>query len=111
MNIPLEIFLSFIGLSIATGLMGLLSNLKQKIPLTLFIAGSMITFLAVITDNIIMGKIPESSTTVGSTTTYVMVDNPYEFTQWVKILFALTGSMIMMLGALIWKQEEHLLDV
>lgn len=102
MDIPIEIFLSFIAFSLVTGIIGL----WKRTPLMLFIAGAMITFWAIITDNIILGKIPESSIVSGLTTTYTFIDNPFEFTQWHKIFFALIGSVIMIAGALIWKQME-----
>jgi len=102
MDIPIEIFLSFMGLSFAMGVIGL----WQKIPLVLLIAGAIITFWAITTDNIILGKIPITSTSSGSITTYAFIDNIFEFTQYPKILFGLIGSVVMLAGALTWKKQE-----
>ena len=53
MDLPIEIFLSFIGFSIVMGIVGI----WRKVPFLMFIAGGVITFWAVTTDNIIMGFI------------------------------------------------------
>lgn len=50
MDTPIEIFLSLIAFTFAMGVIGL----WKKIPIMLFIAGAVITFWAIMTDNIIM---------------------------------------------------------
>ncbi len=105
MDIPIEIFLGFMGLSFAMAVMSFMPKTKQ--PFLLFIAGVMITFMSVTTDNIIMGKIPITSTVSGSTTTYAFIDNLFEFTQWHKILFALIGSIMLIVGAVVWKDSKE----
>lgn len=50
MDLPIEIFLSFIGFSMVMGIVGL----WKKVPFLMFIAGGLITFWAITTDNIIM---------------------------------------------------------
>jgi len=57
MDLPIEIFLSFIGFSIVMGIVGI----WRKVPFLMFIAGGMICFWAVTTDNIAMGETVESS--------------------------------------------------
>lgn len=79
----------------------------KQIPLMMFIGGALITFLIVITDNIIMGSIPDFSVDAGATTTYTMQNNLYALDQWVKIIFAVMGSVFMIGGALIWKAIEN----
>lgn len=106
-SIPFELFVSTIGLSLAVGLIGLTGRSKN-IPLMLMMAGAFITFLAIITDEIKMGNIPVSSTfnNATNTTTYVFADDNFTFTAWHKITISLLGSITMIAGALIWKQEE-----
>ena len=70
------------------------------------IGGAMITFWSLITDAILMGKIPDTSIVSGSTTTFTFVDNPYVFTQWPKILIAVIGSIIVLVGGLEWNKKE-----
>jgi len=95
MDIPIELFGFFLGVSMV--LVGI--GLTKRQGVAMFAGGLFIIFIAVLTDNIIMGKIPESSTVSGSVTTYVMVDNPFSFTEWHKILMALIGVVIMVIGA------------
>lgn len=52
MDIPIELFLSFIGFSIAMSVIGI----WKRIPLLMFIAGALITFWAIQTDNIVFGS-------------------------------------------------------
>jgi len=103
--VPIEIFLPFIALSLVLAIIGFMS--KTKNYSLLLIGGAMITFWALITDTIILGKIPITSTVSGSVTTYAFIDNTFEFTQWPKIFFGLVGSIIMLAGGLAWKDDEQ----
>jgi len=103
MDVPLELFLGFMGLSFAMAVIGLC----QRIPMLLLIAGAFITVWALITDVIIMGKIPSTSIISGSTTTYTFIDNPYVFTQYPKILIAIIGAVIMLAGGLEWNKKSE----
>ena len=103
MDIPIELFLGFIGTSIALAIFGFMRN--PQIPATIIMGGMFILFLAVATDNVIMGKIPTTSVDSGSTTTYTFVDNLYEFTEMPKVIFALLGTMAMILGGLMVMRE------
>jgi hypothetical protein len=98
MDIPIELFLGFTGLSIALALFGFCRN--PQIPATIVMGGMFILFLAVSTDNVIMGKIPVTSVDSGATTTYTFIDNTFEFTDMPKVIFALLGVMCMVLGGL-----------
>ena len=106
MDIPIELFLGFIGLSFGVGIIGL----WQKIPLALLLSGAMLMFWAVITDIIIMGKIPITSTVSGSVTTYAFIDNTFEFTQYPKILFGIIGSVLSIAGGLQWNNKKEPLN-
>jgi hypothetical protein len=104
MIIPIEIFLPFIGLAFAIAVIAFLPKNKQ--PFLLMLSGFMIAFWAVITDTIILGKIPDTSTVSGSVTTYAFIDNTFDFTQYPKILFGLIGSLLFLSGVFVWKEQE-----
>lgn len=100
-NIPFELFISFVSISVVLTLFGIM----KSIPVLLVAGGLFIITMTVLTDNIIMGKVPASSTTSGSTTTYVMVDNLFAFTQWHKILFSFFGAISMLsAGIVVYKR-------
>jgi len=102
--IPIELFLPFIAVSLAMAIIAFLPREKQ--PFLMMLSGFMIAFLSVITDTIILGKIPDTSVVSGSTTTYFFKDNTFDFNGWPKILFALVGSILFFVGTIIWKNEE-----
>ena len=103
MEIPVELFLGFIGVSIAMAIFGFVRN--PQIPATIVMGGMFILTLSVATTGIIMGKIPVTSVDSGSTTTYTFVDNTYDFTEFPKTIFALIGVMLMILGGLMVMRE------
>lgn len=96
-DIPIELFLGLIVSALALAVFGLMRN--PQMMLMLLIAGVFIFTLTALTDNIIMGKIPESSTVSGATTTYTLVDNPYPLTDMPKMLIAMIGAVLMLIGA------------
>jgi hypothetical protein len=98
-DIPIEIFSVMLGTMIAIGVIGLWKNN----PMVMFISGALITFLGIITDTIVLGQLPVTSTVSGSTTTYVFASNNFIFTEWHKIIFMLIGSVAMIFGAI----ENH----
>jgi len=104
MIVPIEIFLSFIAISFAVAVIAFLPRNKQ--PFLIILSGFMIAFWGITTDTIILGVVPHSSTVSGSTTTYIMENNEYEFTQWPKILLGLMGSLLFLAGGIIWNQER-----
>lgn len=103
MDIPVELFLGFIGVSIAIALFGFVRN--PQIPACLVMGGMFILFLSVATDNVIMGKIPTTSVTSGSTVNYTFIDNIFEFNELPKVIFALIGTMFMIVGGLMVMKE------
>jgi len=102
--IPIELFLPFIAVSLAMAIIAFLPREKQ--PFLMMLSGFMITFWSIMTDTIILGKIPDTSVVSGSTTTYFFKDNTFDFNGWPKILFALVGSILFFVGTIIWKNEE-----
>lgn len=103
MELPIELFLGFIGVSIALAIFGFMRN--PQIPATIVMGGMFILTLSVSTTGIIMGKIPVTSVDSGATTTYTFEDNIYEFTEFPKTVFALIGVMCMILGGLMVMKE------
>jgi hypothetical protein len=101
-DIPIEVISLILALSITLGVIGI----WKKIPLTMLIAGAFITFLFIQTDAIILGKIPQSSVTNATNTTYTFIDNTYTLEVWDKIILSLIGAVMFVTGSLIWKQEE-----
>lgn len=74
----------------------------------LMIGGALVTFLGIqppqegFTD----GNRIESITEVGDEFVINWETNPLEIDTWTLIFFAVLGSMFMISGAVIWKQEE-----
>lgn len=60
MDIPVEIFLSLIAFCFATAVIGI----WKRIPFLMLIGGAIIAFSAIITDNITMGEIPLTNSTI-----------------------------------------------
>lgn len=96
MNIPVELFLGFMALSIVFIIMGVV----KKSPALIVTSGMFILTMGVLPDGIIMGKIPTESTVTGATTTYEFIDNVFTYTQVTKMMFGLLGAFIMFVGAL-----------
>jgi hypothetical protein len=103
--VPIEIFLPFIAIAFSMSVIAFLPKTKQ--PFLLMLAGFMIAFWAIITDEITLGKIPLTSTVSGSVTTYAFTDNNFEFTQYPKILFGLIGSVLFLSGVFVWNEKEE----
>jgi len=98
MNIPVELFLGGIVVSIALAIFGFIR--QPQIPAMLVFAGIFIFFIAIVTTGVIMGKIPTTSVESGSTVTYTFTDNVFEFTELPKTFFGLIGVIFMLCGAL-----------
>lgn len=96
--LPIEIFLGFTGISIALAIFGFIR--QPPIPAMLAFGGMFILFVSVMTGGIIMGSIPEASISSGSTTTYQMTDNVFDFQGFPQMLFALMGVIMMLSGGL-----------
>ena len=95
---PIELFLGGIVLSIAVAIFGFIR--QPQIPAMLVFAGMFILVLTLMNDGIIMGKIPITSTSSGNVVTYAFIDNVFEFTELPKTIFAIMGSVLMLIGAL-----------
>lgn len=100
--IPIELFLGIIATALGIGIFGMIKN--PQVPLLIAISGIFIFVLAAFTQGIILGKIPESSTVDGDTTSYVMVDNVFEFTDIYKVLVAMIGVTFMIVGAIVLRK-------
>lgn len=98
MQVPIEIFLGCIVMSIALAIFGFLR--QPQIPAMLVFGGMFILTISVATDEHIMGKIPITSVSSGNTVTYDFIDNIQPFDPTVKMLFALMGAIFMLCGAL-----------
>lgn len=101
MNIPIELFLGFIAMTFILIVVGIV----RKVPALMVISGMFILFLSVVSTGIIMGKIPVSSVTSGATTTYTFQDNVFVFTNTTKVIFALFGGIVMIIGALMMRDD------
>lgn len=96
--LPVEIFGLFVGISVIIGILGLMR--QPQIPAMVAMGGIMIFFISIITVGVIMGALPESSTTTGDTTTYDMGDNVFEFAGIPQIFGALIGIIMMLYGGI-----------
>lgn len=99
-SIPIELFAIFCGLAVVFVAIGL-SKKEHGGGSIVFTAGAFLLITGLLTDIIILGKVPQSSTTVGSTTTYVMVDNTFTFTQWHKVLMSMISVILMLVGYIV----------
>lgn len=100
-NLPIEIFLGYVGICLALPIFGFIVRQTVPISLFLFISGGMLVALFIILDSINMGMIPVSSTVTGDTTTYEFEPNPYLFTEEIKTYLILISSMLMIIGAVV----------
>jgi hypothetical protein len=98
LDIPVELFLGFNALSVGLGIFGFIR--QPQVPAMIVFGGLFLFVLAIMTDNVIMGKIPTDSTASGATTTYTFEDNTFQFTELPKILYALVGVVMMLTGAI-----------
>ena len=102
MELPIEVLYAIFALGFSLAVIGI----WKKIPLTMFIAGALITFIFIFTDSITaLGDTQTCVTTLPDTTTCSF--EPYTLDVWVKIIFMLLGACFMLAGALIWKAIEE----
>lgn len=100
MYIPIELFGIFLGLSVV--FLGV--GMSKKAGAIIVCSGIVLLFVAIITDFIIMGKVVDTSVTVLTTTTYTYKDATFEFTNFHKMLMAIIGIFIMIIGALYYRE-------
>jgi len=102
MDTPVELFAILIGVACVIVAVGL----AKKLGVALAIGGMFILMIGLVTDNIILGQVPQSSTTSGATTTYLMVDNPFPLESWHKVLLSLLGIFLCLLGGILSFKES-----
>lgn len=99
MELPIEVlglvFLFTITLSVI--------GAWKKIPFAMVIGGILITFIFILTDSITaLGDTNTCVTDIAQDTTTCTV-SPYVLDMWVRIVFMLFGTILMIGGALTWK--------
>lgn len=94
MDIPIELFSIFLALNLV--FIGI--GVAKKMPVLILSAGVFIITLSALTDNIIMDRVPTSSTDSGSSHTYLYTPSVFKFTEWPKTLFSLVGAIMMLIG-------------
>lgn len=96
-------FSVFMGMSLVFVGLGII----KQAPIGLFIAGIFILFVSVITTEIDMGALATTLTDTSPTTTDVTYTaNNFEFTKEIKVMFALTGTFILMMSIMIARNKE-----
>src|SRR5690349_21795794 len=96
--LPVELFLGFVAISVGMAIFGFMR--QPQIPAMLAFGGVFIFFISIMTSGIILGAIPESSASSGSTTNYVMIDNTFDFRGFPQVIFAFLGVVMMLSGGL-----------
>lgn len=101
MDIPIELFAIFLGVSLT--FLGI--GLSKKVGVAILISGMFILTTAVLTDNIIMGSQVTESTFNNSTntTSYQYELAIFQFTEYHKIIMALVGITFMLIGVLYFR--------
>lgn len=97
-NIPFELFLGFMGVSISLAIFGLARN--PQIPAMIVFAGVFILVMAVSIDNIIMGQLVDKSASSGQSVTYTYKPDLFAFNALPKVLFTFIAAVMMLTGAL-----------
>lgn len=100
MEIPFEIFIGLFATMVSLSVIGI----WKQIPLMMFVGGALITFVIILTDS--MPALGDSQTCTTAIATTTCTQEPYILDPWIKIIFAIFGSLFMIGGALIWKAME-----
>lgn len=106
MEIPIELFSMFIGLSIIMIAVSLFKN----IPMVIITSGVIMLFLFSITDSISRGAIPNILTDSGSSTTVSWIEDSISFNTEIKIVFLVVSSLIVMIGGIMQYEKKELLS-
>lgn len=101
MELPIEILGLVFFFTIALSVIGA----WKKIPFAMVIAGALITFIFILTEGITSLGDTQTCTTASAITTCTFA--PYTLDMWVRIVFMLFGTIIMIGGALTWKATEE----
>lgn len=97
-EVLIEIFMAIIGLGVALAIFGFLRN--PQVPATIAFGGIIIFFIAVMTTSLDMGNLVQESVTTGDTTEYTYQEDIEPFTDLSKVVIALIGVILMLLGGL-----------
>lgn len=95
---PVELFLGFVAVAISVAIFGFMRN--PQIPAMIAFAGIFIMFISIMLGGIIMGKMPDTSVVSGSTTTYTLEDNVFDFSGFPQMIFGFMGAMMALVGGL-----------
>lgn len=102
MDVPVELLYVLVAIGMSFSFIGVI----KKAPVAMFLSGAMITFVFLMTDNIVaLGDTQTCTTTLPNSTTCEFA--PYPLDIWVKIIFMLLGASFMVIGAVIWKGSEE----
>ena len=105
LDIPIELFAVFMAMTLTSVAVGV----GKSVPILVFAGGMFILTMSVSIDNIIMGykydvlityDIPSDTITEDAST-----EEPinFQFTELVKILFGLMGSLVMLVGFMVYR--------
>jgi hypothetical protein len=97
----INLFMGIIGLCSIASVFGL----WKKIPFLMLVGGAVITFMAILPIDVSNGSRVESITESGNDNIINWEDDPAQLDVYPKIFFGLLGSMFMLAGALVWKED------
>lgn len=102
MATDINIFLPIITLSVILGVVGI----WKQMPFLMLVGGALIAMLAVLPLDLINGSRVESIDTSTDTNTVTWQDDPIQIDTYPRIFLGMLGSMFLLGGALIWKNND-----
>lgn len=103
MEIPIELFSMFMGLTIVMIVISLLKN----IPMVIVVSGVIMIFLFSITDTISRGSIPDNINDSGVIT---WIEDSISFNTEMKIVFVVIGALIVLVGGIMQAEKKDLIS-
>lgn len=103
MEIPIELFSMFMGLTIVMIVISLLKN----IPMVIVVSGVIMIFLFSITDTISRGSIPDNINDNGVIT---WIEDSISFNTEMKIVFVVIGALIVLVGGIMQAEKKDLIS-
>lgn len=103
MEIPIELFSMFMGLTIVMVVISLLKN----IPMVIVVSGVIMIFLFSITDTISRGSIPDNINDNGVIT---WIEDSISFNTEMKIVFVVIGALIVLVGGIMQAEKKDLIS-
>jgi len=94
--IPIEVYGIMIVVSIVTAIFGFMRN--PQVPVMLTLGGAFIFTIGAMFNGVLLGVMPDSSTTAGATTSYAMENNGFDMSGFPQVLVILMGSMLMLVS-------------